>query len=1605
MKPGKCLLANVDKGEAKGKDECKERSKERSKDKSKRVVFRLTIFTLIAAVLLSLAAAGKPAHAAPGVADGTPTPPAPQAPAKLAGAESYTPGRAAVVWPWKQENPEPKARHLASQAPLSAKNGNDAISMAAVDPANNITGLGQMGGASFRVAVSDGYAYIGSGFRLTVLDVSNPAMLSVLGKTSSSWADEVLGITVRGNYVYVAAGNEGLRVVDVSDPHNPLEVGFYNTPGYAWDVFVSGSFAYVADGETGLQVIDVTTAYAPQFKGALDTPGTAMDVVISGSTAYVADEDQGLRVLDVSNPAAPTEVGFFKTASRAVGLAFSGAYVYVADDAAGLRIIDAANRSAPKEIGALDTPGNAYAVDINPVTNTAFVADSGAGLRAVDISTKTAPKEVGQFDVAGCYANDIKVAGSYAYLIDTAHGLRVLNITNPSELSQVFLFNSPAPTDIEVYNNYAYVPAGSAGLRVLDISNAAEPLESGFFDTPGYAYAVDVFVPEGSQKIYAAVADWDKGLRVIDVSKPTAPYEVGALDTSGMARDVEVLFPYAYVADDNGGLQIINLNVPANPQLSGTCSQQGCMPPGGSARGVSVAAKPDSNLVYAYVADGEKGLRLIDVSDPSNPSQVGFYDTPGEGNDVALSPTHAYAYVADGFSGGLQVVNVANPASLVSLGAYDTDGSVNALFSVRAADSSTPETGDYVFIADGQQGLRVVAMEPTSTSRPTLREKGFYDTRGWAGSLTVVGKRVYVADGEDGVWILEAPAAWVPHTISGRVMDDKGNPLPGATITAIGETSTQSDGNGYYTLTGLASKDYTISPSLPGYLFSPSSFSINLQDDLWNRNFTGTKSLGETYSASGKIVDAQGQPLSGVTITVLPAASGNASAAAAASQISTNELGEYTLQAAAGQEYTLMPEKPGYAFSPPTLLVVIPKPDRTQASNTASALQEIVAASVPLSASISGKISDEKNAPLSDVLVSTDCGVNASTAKDGTYQLSPPQGTNCTLTPIKNGVLFTPPQRQIQADGMIKDQNFQVNKNATALPGQVVDEAGKPLAGVNVVTDCGGNAVSEDDGAFLLNVNLQDQTRCKVMLSKTGFTFIPANWIVSLDSIDNESAPAIASKRFIALPNVISGRIIDKNGKALQGVNVALSSGETAISDAEGKYLFNLVAEGSNLLTPSLEGLAFSPPTLAVSVPTRKQFDFTAEPLTYSISGRVLDVQGSPIPGVAVSDADGHTSITDGNGVYTWTGLAGNFTLTPVKEGYTFIPAALPVLLPAQQGSEFGFLAQPLEFPVSGVVRDENGQPMAGVTLTSTSGRQSVTDATGAFSYNEKIGTLQITPQKEGYVFSPASQEVTIPTQGNPLNFIGTGKEYNLTGVVKEQDGSPLGEVVLLENGSEVTRTDRFGAFSLARKPGSFSFNLHKEGYTFAPQQLTFNLPPAGGSDGAQQSAVAAPLCPNFILNGSFERDEGWGLPSEKSQPAAVALVGFEQAYRGARVAALNPAEGAKNPSGHAFLRQKVNIPKNVTSAALRFMLYPFSHAKLDSKGDSQLVLILDQHQKEKERLANLHSDERQWKSYQVDVSKYAGQTIWIYFGTYNNGKDGVAGLYVDDVSLQICEK
>ena len=89
-----------------------------------------------------------------------------------------------------------------------------------------------------------------------------------------------------------------------------------------------------------------------------------------------------------------------------------------------------------------------------------------------------APPIVGSVDTPG-YAQDVHVAGSYAYVNDGSGGLQIINVSEPKNPTIAGSFDElGSPEDVYVSGSYAYVTDylwGQQGLKIIDITNPDSP--------------------------------------------------------------------------------------------------------------------------------------------------------------------------------------------------------------------------------------------------------------------------------------------------------------------------------------------------------------------------------------------------------------------------------------------------------------------------------------------------------------------------------------------------------------------------------------------------------------------------------------------------------------------------------------------------------------------------------------------------------------------------------------------------------------------------------------------------------------------------------------------------------------------------------------------------------------------------------------------------------------------------------------------------------------------------------------------------------------------------------------------------------------------------
>lgn len=224
---------------------------------------------------------------------------------------------------------------------------------------------------------------------------------------------------------------------------------------------------------------------------------------------------------------------------------------------------------------------------------------------------------------------------------------------------------------------------------------------------------------------YAYLADNEGFLRIIDISNLSTLEENGNIFLFGFPRAVKVRNNLAYVLTTSG-LNIIDVSNPATPVSIGSTS--------GFAAGTDLAL--DGN--YAYTSDFYDGLYIFDISNPESPTQVGHLDTTGMCRGIDISGN--YAYVAD-MGPGIRIINITNPTAPVLVSTADTPGQA---WSVKVS-------GNYAYVADTSSGLSIINI--SNPVAPLLVSNN--DTSDICIAVDVSGNKAFCADGYVGLRIVD----------------------------------------------------------------------------------------------------------------------------------------------------------------------------------------------------------------------------------------------------------------------------------------------------------------------------------------------------------------------------------------------------------------------------------------------------------------------------------------------------------------------------------------------------------------------------------------------------------------------------------------------------------------------------------------------------------------------------------------------------------------------------------------------------------------------------------------------------------------------------------
>ena len=302
-------------------------------------------------------------------------------------------------------------------------------------------------------------------------------------------------------------------------------------------------------------------------------------------------------------------------------LQLRGEYMYVAEGRGGLRVYDVAS------IGNKDISQRIITAPFSPLGQDVHVASPNATCMALPTNQSIAPGRNTQAMREANQEQAFHPIYHYAFVTDAQEGLIAVNIDTLTDREPRNNFLKRAMTwnpggvlagarHITLGGHYAYI-AADAGLVVVNLDDPLKPTLVSVIPLKDVRASALQF-----RYLFVTTA---RGLEVVDLTRLDHPKLVeGALVPLADARRVYVARTYAYVAAKGDGLVILDVKNPERPRVYQKTTFGGAL---NDAEDVVIGSTNAS--LFAYVADGRNGLKVIQLTSPaSQPNFYGFSPAP-----------------------------------------------------------------------------------------------------------------------------------------------------------------------------------------------------------------------------------------------------------------------------------------------------------------------------------------------------------------------------------------------------------------------------------------------------------------------------------------------------------------------------------------------------------------------------------------------------------------------------------------------------------------------------------------------------------------------------------------------------------------------------------------------------------------------------------------------------------------------------------------------------------------------------------------------------------------------------------------------------------------
>ncbi|MFI5107226.1 MAG: N,N-dimethylformamidase beta subunit family domain-containing protein [Terriglobales bacterium] len=354
----------------------------------------------------------------------------------------------------------------------------------------------------------------------------------------------------------------------------------------------------------------------------------------------------------------------------------------------------------------------------------------------------------------------------------------------------------------------------------------------------------------------------------------------------------------------------------------------------------------------------------------------------------------------------------------------------------------------------------------------------------------------------------------------------------------------------------------------------------------------------------------------------------------------------------------------------------------------------------------------------------------------------------------------------------------------------------------------------------------------------------------------NDTAPTadrydLSLVEILPAPNpwILSGTI--SGGGAGATVTLSGAASATVTADASGNYSFGGLNNGTYTVTPSNTGFKYTPASQTVTIngANLPGVNF-AGVATYSVSGTISPAAMGSGATVALSGAATATTTADASGNYTFTGLLnGAYTVTPSKAGFTFTPANQAATINSASLTGVNFSA--VTYSVSGTISGTGGSG-ATVTVSGAMSASVTADTSGNYTVTGLAnGAYRITPSNPNFAFTPASQSVTVAGANvTGMNF-SSAATYSVSGTISGSGGN--GATVNLAGAATVTGSSNmalYSQFDAGTLPGTGPWTYYCDHAAFTANTGDVTDPWGGNTALKMVAPASGTMCTTYTAAG-----------------------------------------------------------------------------------------------------------------------------------------------------------